>query len=182
MKLATVALLPVLATALAACGSTTTSERTDASAAPAQIVAGPTALKAATPKEAAALRKANAAIQKAEANAKSRSQGATATQPARGATTASAALRQSTGFGVGSGGIFAIAPSVNAGAPFVVALVSLDGKAHTVKLGTPTSRTVNVPAQRTATIKFPAIAAGKYSLELDGKRVAATLSVVQPRR
>jgi len=182
MKLATRLLVPALALGLAACGSSTSSNNSQPSSPSGdQARSGIAPLKQ-SPQQAEALRKATAKLKAATATPRAK-QGAAAKTPQNTTTAARGARlpKQTTAFAVGAAGVSTIAPSVEAGAPFRLALSSVDGKVHKVVVGTPSPRTVSVPAGAGTVVDFPSVAAGKYSLSVDGKRTKPTLSVVAPR-
>ena len=176
MKIATTLAIPAVVLGLAACGSSN-SDSTSQSSSSAETRPAIAPMKQ-TPQQAEALRKASAALQKAGASAGGNAKGGAGKASAIKGTKPA---KQTTGFAVGSAGVSAVAPSVQAGTPFQVGLSSVDGKVHKVTVGTPTPRTVTVPASGGTVVKFPSVAAGKYSLSVDGKHPKPTLSVVAPR-
>jgi hypothetical protein len=185
MKLATCLLVPAVVLGLAACGSSGSDSTSQPSSSSAETRPAIAPIKQ-TPQQAEALRKASAEIQKATAKQQGKAGAAAGGKAQGGATTVRASkgtqlAKQVTAFAVGSRGLSVVAPSVQAGTPFQVALSSADGKVHKVIVGTPTPRTVTVPASGGTVVKFPSITAGKYSLSVDGKRSKPTLSVVAPR-
>src|SRR4051794_28654227 len=184
MKNATTLAIPAVVLGLAACGSSG-SDSTSQSSSSAETRPAIAPMKQ-TPQQAEALRKASAELQKAAAKQRSKA-GASAGANANGGADTAPAIKgtkpakQTTGFAVGSAGVSAVAPSVQAEAPFRMALSSVDGKVHKVTVGTPTPRTVTVPTSGGTVVKIPGVAAGKYSLSVDGKHSKPTLSVVAPR-
>src|SRR3954451_9164415 len=185
MKIATTLAIPAVVLGLAACGSSGSDSTSQSSSSSAETRPAIAPMKQ-TPQQAEALRKASAELQKAAAKQRSKA-GASAGGKANGGADTARAIKgtkpakQTTGFAVGSAGVSAVAPSVEAGTPFRMALSSVDGKVHKVTVGTPTPRTVTVPTSGGTVVKFPGVAAGKYSLSVDGKHSKPTLSVVAPR-
>jgi|1186.fasta_scaffold251665_2 hypothetical protein len=182
MKLATSLLVPAVVLGLAACGSSdssTTSSNPSSSSAEIKPVIAP--IKQ-TPEQAKALRKATEQVAKQGAKPGDSAARKTDVTPRKPATAPESRLpKQTTAFAVGSGGVSMIAPSVQAGAPFRVALASVDGRVHKVTVDTPAPRTVTVPSSGGTVVKFPSVAAGKYALSVDGKHFKPTLAVVSPR-
>jgi len=131
MKIATRTLLPAAVLVLAACGSGTTSATKSSSGngagAPAsdQVELGAPTRKGAAKARREAIDKLGRDAEKALAKAGVKAKRAPKTQAP------SPAFRHRSGFGVGSAGVFAAGSTVVARAPFQVALMSLDGKAHT---------------------------------------------------
>ena len=180
MKRATAILLPVLATGVAACGSGNKSQADVPAMTNAQSKPQPTA--PAAPKPVA---KANAAPKtaghRADKASRSRSRAhSKAKSKAKPLPTTIAPLPERANYTFAVNGKEILPPGgfVPAGAPFNLVLNSVDGKAHTVKLQSPTQRTIQVEAKHPGKISFGGLAPGKYVLQLDGTKAVATLVAI----
>lgn len=182
MKIATRTLLPAGVLLLAACGSgKTSSSSTDRAGATPKSAASKAASDAVAPTPEDKTTGTDKRPSRSRSGSGSSGSGAKSAPvdrfsgltksraPRKAKNGGGIALPNRSELGVTSSTVYPAAAVVGAGARFDVLLSSFDGKRHTVKLATPTPRTVIVPAdaKHPAQVSFPALRAGVYHVEVE---------------